>query len=81
MITQEEQKQIIEEYTRVQNVCMMALNNLLGDEDYKRVLNGNNIKDIETNFELFIYDLKNIDTLMSDNMDLLWEIKDKEDEA
>jgi len=76
MITQEEQKRIIEEFTKVHNVSMLALSKTL--ECYsKSVVTSNNIEDIKLTFECFIYDLNSVNDLMQDNMELLWEIKDK----
>ena len=76
-LTPQQQTSIIEEYTRVQSVCMMALSKLLENEECRSVMSEKDIQDVKTNFELFLYDLKSIDNLMSDNMELLWELKDK----
>jgi len=71
-------KEIVDEYRQLQQVAMMALSKLVDDQEHNSVTDEFNIEDARLMFESFMFNLKSIQRLMSDNMYLLWEIeKDK----
>lgn len=77
MIAQDREKIIIEEYTRRHNVSMIALESILEGARNKDMSNENYMEDIATNLKLFLYDMNGIYESMSESMELLWELKYK----
>ena len=69
-------KEIIDEYRQLQQVAMMALSKLVDDQEHNSVTDEFNIEDARLMFESFMFNLKSIQRLMSDNMYLLWEIEE-----
>ena len=69
-------KEIVDEYRQLQQVAMMALSKLVDDQEHNSVTDESNIEDARLMFESFMFKLKSIQRLMSDNMYLLWEIED-----
>lgn len=65
----------LEKYAHINNVALLAL-----DGTIKREASLNPHTDKEDgilSLELLLYDLDGIDNMLSDNMDILWQIKDK----
>jgi hypothetical protein len=72
-----EQTDIILEYMRKHNVTMLALNNILNQRTLENTVSDRHISDTKLEVELFLYDLNSIYDLMHENMELLWELRDK----
>lgn len=77
MITQNEKDLIIQEFTRVHNVAMLAFNNLLNQRTVKNTVSERHIEDTKLEVEFFLYDLNCIYDTMQESQDLLWQLRDK----
>ena len=75
-LTNKQKESIIEVYTKVHNVSMLALDKTL--EGYsENIMKDNDIENIKMSLKCFVYDLNSVYDVMQENMGLLWELRDK----
>lgn len=77
MIPQSEKDLIIQEFTRIHNVSMLAFNNLLNQRTVKNTVSEKHIEDTKLEVEIFLYDLNCIYDTMQESQDLLCQLREK----